>query len=432
MLDGFAWVPASVALGLSQGDGAARGTVEDALAEATVFEARGRQFLLTRAVASPAEDLIRGLEGIVARLRAISALGSLERIGLDHGYRVEDLVAVRVVVRDEADRATAERWLSRRLPRESAPTIAIGQPEGTGPVAMFAVFARRGEVATSQRKQYVRSGGRIRVEAFELHVVEHCNLRCAHCCNMSPYVADKMLTVAEIDAQCRAMARVLEVDVFKIMGGEPLLHPEITAILGVLRATGISETIRLFTNGLLLHRMTDDFWRALDHLTISSYSSAPVKPEHLRLVEDKAREFDVVLNVKPVDRFSEVMASERRGDDAATQAVYEACWLRHRCLVVRGGVFYKCTRAAYQRDFRERLDVKGRERDALPEPGDDGVPIDAVDFEDRVLAYLDDDRALAACRYCHGSSGPLVEHVQLSRRDVREGRFLPLPRPDRA
>jgi organic radical activating enzyme len=427
MLEGFAWVPAGVvgAPGEERPLGHLPGDPGEIGGGATVFEASGRQFLLTRGMASPGEDLIRGLEGIVARLRAISALGSLERIGLDYGFRVEDIVAVRAVLRDEADRAVAERWLQRRLPRESSLRIETGHLVGSGRVAVEAVFARRGEVATSQRKQYARAEGRIRVEAFELHVVEHCNLRCAHCCNMSPYVADRMLSVAEIEAQCRTMARVLDVDVFKIMGGEPLLHPEITAILGVLKETGISETIRLFTNGLLLHRMTDDFWRALDHLTISSYSSAPVKPDHLRLAEDKAREFDVVLNVKPVDRFSEVMASARRADDAATQAVYEACWLRHRCLVVRGGVFYKCTRAAYQKDFRERLDVHGRELDAVPEPGDDGIALDAMDFEDRLLAYLNADQALASCRYCHGSSGPLVSHVQLSRRDVREGRFLP-------
>lgn len=429
MLDGFAWAPAGVVSGLREGEGRALGKVDDGLAEATVFEAAGRQFLLTRAAASPGEDLIRGLEEIVTRLRAISALSSLERLGLGYGFRVEDLVAARVIVRDEAEGGVAGKWLQRRLPRECAVQIEIeveaSPPDARGPVALDAVFARRGEVATSQRKEYARKDGRIRVEAFELHVVEHCNLRCVHCCNMSPYVADKMLSLTEIEAQCRTMARYLDVDVFKIMGGEPLLHPEMTAILGMLRETGISDTIRLFTNGLLLHRMTDDFWRALDHLTISSYSSAPVKPEHLRLAEDKAREFDVVLNVKPVDRFSEVMAGERRESVAATQAVYEACWLRHRCLVVRGGVFYKCTRAAYQRDFRERLDVKGRELDALPEPGDDGVALDALDFEDRLLAYLNADQALSACRYCHGSSGPLVAHAQLSRRDVREGRLLP-------
>lgn len=226
MKNGFAWVPA----GLFEAEGAVVGKVEDSLAGATVFEAAGRQFLLTHAMAAPGEDLIRGLEGIVARLRAISALGSLARVSLQRGFRVEDIVAVRVVLRDEADRAAAERWSARRLPRESA------------------------------------------------------------------------------------------------------------------------------------------------------------------------------------------------------------LWLRHRCLVVRGGVFSKCTRAAYHRDFRERLDVKGRELGALPEPGDDGIALDAMDFEDRLLAYLNADQALDACRYRHGSSGPLVPHVQLSRRDVREERFLPALRqgPGRA
>ena len=55
----------------------------------------------------------------------------------------------------------------------SALRIEAGAPAGSGPVAIEAVFARRGEVATSQRKEYTRSEGRIRVEAFELHVVEH-------------------------------------------------------------------------------------------------------------------------------------------------------------------------------------------------------------------------------------------------------------------
>ena len=173
------------------------GDLGEAGAGATVFEAGGRQFLLTRGMVGEGEDLIRGLEGITGRLRAISALGSLERVGLDYGFRVEDIVAVRVVVRDGADAAAAERWLRRRLPQECAIRIGTGQLLWGGRVAVEAVFARRGEVATSQRKHYARAAGRIRVEAFELHVVEHCNLRCAHCCNMSPYVADRMLSVAE-------------------------------------------------------------------------------------------------------------------------------------------------------------------------------------------------------------------------------------------
>lgn len=126
MLDGFAWVPA----GVLDGEGAVVEKVVDSLAEATVLEAGGRQFLLTHAAAALEEDLIRGLEGIIARLRAISALGSLERVSLSCGFRVEDLVAVRVALRDEADRATAERWSARRLPRESALQLDVEPPAG--------------------------------------------------------------------------------------------------------------------------------------------------------------------------------------------------------------------------------------------------------------------------------------------------------------
>src|SRR4029077_1053151 len=89
-------------------------------------------------------------------------------------------------------------------------------------------------------------GGRVRVEAFELHVVEHCNLRCANCCNMSPLVPERTLTVAEVADLCARMAAVLDVDVFKIMGGEPLLHPDIAGVLQAIRRSGISPRVRLF------------------------------------------------------------------------------------------------------------------------------------------------------------------------------------------
>jgi hypothetical protein len=114
-------------------------------------------------------------------------------------------VHLRALVREAQDQGATQRWLVRRLPRDCPLIVAS---------------------------------------------------------NMSPYLDARHLSVEQIETKCRLMARHLDVDVFKIMGGEPLLHPEITRILEVLKTTGISRTIRLFTNGLLLHRMDDAFWRA--------------------------------------------------------------------------------------------------------------------------------------------------------------------------
>ncbi len=381
-------------------------------------EANGE--ILEAAAALPAGA--GALEQLVAALRSVSSRERLAPRGFPVGFRWEDLVRVEAVLTDEAGETA---WLRRRLPRETSLSVRTG----TDRVELRVRFARRGFLPTSQRARYERSpehGGRIRVEAFELHVVEHCNLRCAHCCNMSPYLQRKVLSPGEVERQCALMARQLVVDVFKIMGGEPLLHPAITEVLRAVRRSGISSTVRLFTNGLLLPRMDEAFWRELDHLTISNYASAPVPEAVLADAAEEARRFDVVLNVKPVSAFSEVMRADRVADDARVQATYDACWLRHRCMVVRDGRFYKCTRAAYAADFHRRLLAGAHPDDAARAAEAAGVPHSSPDLGEALLAHLNQAEPLASCRFCHGGDGPLLPHVQLGIGDLRAGRLVPL------
>jgi len=189
----------------------------------------------------------------------------------------------------------------------------------------------------------------------------------------------------------------------------------------------VADVVRLFTNGLLLSKMNDDFWRELDHLTVSSYSSAPVRPDHMQRIEQKAREFDVVLNVKPVEHFSQVMYDARRDDLAAVQKTWDACWLRHRCLVARDGRFYICTRAAYLEDLHARVSLT----DPFPDPAErraaDSVALDDPQLADRLLALLNRQEPLNSCRFCLGGDGPRERHTQLTRDDVRTGRLRRLP-----
>ncbi len=198
-------------------------------------------------------------ERLLAAVRHASSQRELSSQGVEAAFRLEDTVRARVTVSAE-ERGAVDRWLRRRLAAHAAIGVRVADPPDG--CRLEATLARRGTLSTSQRRRYERVDGRIRVEAFELHVVEHCNLRCAHCCNMSPYVDEATLSVDAIERMCRSMAEHLEVDVFKIMGGEPLLHPDIAGALRAVRRSGISGTVRLFTNGLLLHRMDEAFWDA--------------------------------------------------------------------------------------------------------------------------------------------------------------------------
>jgi len=384
----------------------------------------GRRCLVARTRPQATDDWQRATRAAEIDLRKLSSEALLLPAGMGEGFRLEDLLCI-VWHGPRAHHLEAERWWRRRLPPETRVETVEAKS-----VSLHAVFAERGQVETSQRVTYARDparGHRVRVEAFELHVTEHCNLRCAHCCNTSPYLPEKTLSPESIRETLETMAGVLHADVFKIMGGEPLLHPRITEVLHAVRESGVADVVRLFTNGLLLSKMDDDFWRALDHLTVSSYTSAPVRPEHLARIEDKAREFDVVLNVKPVSSFSEVMHDARRHDDDAVKKTWDSCWLRHRCLVARDGRFYICTRAAYLPDLHARVQLVEPYEDPQARRLEDSVGLDDPNLGEAVLALLNRKEPLHSCRFCLGGDGPREPHTQLTRDDVRHGRLRRLP-----
>lgn len=352
------------------------------------------------------------VEEMFARVRVLSARENVARLGRDLGYRVED--AAEVHVEGAPDPELAARWLRRRLPSGAAVECVRGEP----PMRMTArLESRRPEI---DRRYAVGEDGRVAVESVELHVIEHCNLRCAQCCNVSPYLADRALSVEAVRATCTRLRSALRPDVLKIMGGEPLLHPDIGGVLRAARESEVAPRVRLFTNGLFLRSMSDEAFAALDELTVSRYASAPVKDDVIAETAERARRFDVVLNVKDVASFSTVLVAEPRSADEI-RATYDACWLRHRCLVVRGGAFYKCTRAAYHADFHRRVAIAGA--DDAPERTQSslGIPLDAADFAERVAAHLSSPEPLASCTHCLGSTGPLAPHVQLRKRDVAAG-----------
>lgn len=370
---------------------------------------------LLLAAVGDGEDVATAIDVAWSALREASSRQAMRERGVDRGYRVEDVVAIAARVVRSEDEAWVAAWLARRLP-EARIEIALGTR-----LTLAAAFAPRVGFAPARSRYAVEADGRVRVEAFELHVVEHCNLRCASCCNMSPLVAERTLTVAETEAMCRRMAAVMVADVFKIMGGEPLLHPDITGVLEAVRGVGIGARVRLFTNGLLLPSMKPAFWEALDELTISSYASAPVKPAILALSRQRARELGFVLNVKEVSEFSQVLSPRYERDEAAVLRTFSRCWLRHRCLIVRDRRFYMCTRAAYAGDFLARVAHEPLPEGVELDRSDDGVPIDAPDLTERLLAYLNRDEALGACRYCFGGDGASEPHVQLRKKEIAAG-----------
>jgi len=145
--------------------------------------------------------------------------------------------------------------------------------------------------------RYEIHGGRLLTWALEAHIVDHCNLRCAHCCTLSPELPVRITSVAELARDLERAARVLAPRTLKLTGGEPLLHPEVLACLDTARASGIADTLSVTTNGLRLDHMPDTFFEKIDRLTLSWYPGAGLSADRVARVRDRCRAHGVSLTV---------------------------------------------------------------------------------------------------------------------------------------
>ena len=93
----------------------------------------------------------------------------------------------------------------------------------------------------AQPVRYAVAAGRILTWSLEAHLVDHCNLRSAHCCTLSPEFPARLVDPAALQRDLALAAGALRPHVFKLTGGEPLLHPDLPACLRAARGSGISE-----------------------------------------------------------------------------------------------------------------------------------------------------------------------------------------------
>ncbi len=146
--------------------------------------------------------------------------------------------------------------------------------------------------------------------------VRRCNLSCSYCNEYDDHSAP--VPTSDVLHRIDRLA-ALGTGIITISGGEPLLHPDLDAIIRRIREGGAIAT--LITNGYLLTR--DRIKRlnraGLDHLQISIDNVVPdaVSNKSLKVLDQKLRwlaadaEFDVTVN-------SVVGGGIRNPDDALT------------------------------------------------------------------------------------------------------------------
>jgi hypothetical protein len=236
---------------------------------------------------------------------------------------------------------------------------------------------------------------------------------------LSPALPKHFVDPGDLSSDLTTLARSYHSNVLKILGGEPLLHPDLLGVMTAARDSRVADTIEIWTNGLLLPRMDDRVWEVADSVRISLYPGRSLKQHQLDACVDIARRHNVPLRYKRYEAFQESYSEQGTDDLELVNRIYATCNSAHRwrCQTVAGGWFYKCAQS-YMIPRGMELGPEATHRN--------GIQIeDSPEFRGRLLSYLTSSEPLPACRNCLGSAGRYIEHQQVRRGEFRAAQDRP-------
>lgn len=131
---------------------------------------------------------------------------------------------------------------------------------------------------------------------FEVPITDNCNLNCKGCLFASNIVSgEQYISLPEIQKDAGRMAELFyDVPWIRILGGEPLMHPDLIGILKCYRENFPDSEIDLCTNGLLIPRMEEEFWQCIRKQRISIHVSGYKPTYHI------LEKIDTIMSTKEI------------------------------------------------------------------------------------------------------------------------------------
>jgi GTP 3',8-cyclase len=261
---------------------------------------------------------------------------------------------------------------------------------------------------------------------LEFFLVDHCNLRCAHCSHFSPYMKPWSPELSDFKKDIEALAKVMQVGRFRFLGGEPLLNRQLPEFIDTVLESGLARSVGLCTNGVLLHKAKPETLAKLEWLDVSLYPGTKPDSETIRATAERiCGELELTLQVFPKPDFRYQLLDQPIEDEEIVGEIFRTCKMAHGgwdmfhdgCHTIYKGMYYRCNRPAYTKAY---LSHKGCGEAGLPDFAQvDGVALHQPDLQRKLLEYLLSDKPLESCKWCLGTCGIRLPHRMMSRDEVK-------------
>lgn len=98
---------------------------------------------------------------------------------------------------------------------------------------------------------------------FEINCAEHCNLNCVGCSTFASLAEPEFVDLEILNNDLKRMSELFsgECESIFLIGGEPLLHPQLGDIVNMARTAFPVGAIFIFTNGVLIPKQSKELWK---------------------------------------------------------------------------------------------------------------------------------------------------------------------------
>lgn len=243
----------------------------------------------------------------------------------------------------------------------------------------------------------------------EYYINLKCNLNCAGCAAFSPLVSENDFKSLEKIKEDFKKFNILVKDNISslvILGGEPLLHPNINDIIIYFSELFPDTKLEIITNGIMIPKMDDEFFELVKSkvlLYVTEYLRALDYSKIYNILKERGIDYMIW---GPKYKFGHQYLRENKED-------IKRCWYRDNIFLLNDNKIYTCTEIAFFEIFNKKF--KGEHNLEISE--EDYIDLDEIDSYEELMKKR--EKIPSFCNYCDGQDKEFIDWKP-SKRDINE------------
>ncbi|MCQ2754005.1 MAG: radical SAM protein [bacterium] len=235
--------------------------------------------------------------------------------------------------------------------------------------------------------------------------------------HFSPLAPKSFIDTKDFRNDVKKMSEIAgnEVKEVHILGGEPLLHPELIKLLKTARYYFPNADVMLISNGILVLKQKPEFWRTLQkyqiHLSVTEYPLDINYQQITRLTQKFGVKYSFYAPSKENSQWH--LPLDLKGEQDADYS-FANCSKNNNCtnINIYRGKLYVCPVIAYVKYFNNFFNKN------LEVTEDDYLTVKNIKDIDEIKDYISSSKPF--CKYCNIDSRTFDNKWEVSCKDIQE------------